>query len=121
VLLPRAQWQAIEADLLRAGFTLKDLGKRVTWRAVLAFVKRAPQDSAVYREMVGEDAVWTLEAQLMALAVDVLNIANFQRGSGKGTKPKPLERPGVRPKGREVYGDRSDAVSPAEFRSFWDG
>jgi hypothetical protein len=41
----------------------------------------------------GHDSGWSVEAQLMALAVDALNGANWQRGDGKGSKPRPIDRP----------------------------
>ena len=41
----------------------------------------------------GHDAGWSVEAQLMAFAVDALNGANWQRSGGKGSKPKPIDRP----------------------------
>jgi hypothetical protein len=42
----------------------------------------------------GYDVAWTDEAHLAALAVDVAQIANWQRGGGKKTDmPKPLPRP----------------------------
>jgi hypothetical protein len=42
---------------------------------------------------MGSDAGWSVEAQLMAQAVDALNGANWQRGGGKGSKPPPVDRP----------------------------
>lgn len=42
-----------------------------------------------------QGAGWGITEHLLAASVDVLQGANWQRGGGKGTKPKPLPRPGV--------------------------
>lgn len=42
---------------------------------------------------LGEDRAWTVEAHLMASAVDALHGANWQRGDGKSKKPDPIPRP----------------------------
>lgn len=42
---------------------------------------------------LGLDSGWSVEAQLTALALDALNGANWQRGGGKGSQPKPVDRP----------------------------
>ncbi len=36
---------------------------------------------------------WTVEAYLLAETVDALHNANWQRGGGRGSRPKPVERP----------------------------
>lgn len=47
---------------------------------------------------MGDEANWTLEAQLQAAIADALNVANWQRGSGKKADyPDPIARPGVNP------------------------
>ena len=43
---------------------------------------------------LGSDGSWTPGEHLAATAIDVLQIANWQRGGGKGEKPKRLTRPG---------------------------
>jgi hypothetical protein len=66
----------------------------------------------------GKDSIWTLEAQLLALIGDILNVANYQRGGGKGQKPKPLERPGVKPEVKTTWG--GTAVTAKSFDAWWD-
>lgn len=51
-----------------------------------------PPGAALWRAM-GHDAAWPIEAHIAAYQVDVLNLANWQRGGGKGPKPKPYPRP----------------------------
>lgn len=56
-----------------------------------------PRDSATFRSVDPDGATWGLEAHLLALAIDVLNIGNWQRTGKKGTpRPKPVQRPGVK-------------------------
>lgn len=46
----------------------------------------------------GYDAAWTDEAHMAANLFDVLQLANWQRGGGKGDKPAPVRRPGEKSK-----------------------
>lgn len=115
--LSRKQWDALEADLLRAGFTMADLGERVSWRGVIMFARHAGPGQSLYHVTNGPDSAWTLEAQIMALVVDVLNVANYQRGGGKGQRPKPLQRPGVRKDETQKFG--GEAIDAASFDEMW--
>lgn len=68
--------------------------------------------------MYGEDAVWTVDRHLAALAVDQLAVANWQRGAGKKKDyPKPIPRPGSDRRTRT--GDASK-VTPAQARELLD-
>ena len=42
---------------------------------------------------VGTDAAWSAETHMLANLVDLTVWANYQRGGGEGTKPKPIPRP----------------------------
>lgn len=54
-----------------------------------------PADNALARA-VDVSAAWTLDQHLLALAVDALRAANWQRGGdAKAPRPEPIERPGV--------------------------
>ncbi|WP_406083113.1 hypothetical protein OHA01_26390 [Micromonospora zamorensis] len=46
--------------------------------------------------MHGEAGRWSTADHLLASAVELLAGANWQRGGGKGGKPKPLPRPDAR-------------------------
>jgi hypothetical protein len=61
------------------------------------FLRWLPDGSAFRRSFVGEEmATWTLDRQLAAMAVDALQVSNWQRGSGKRSEyPKPIDRPGA--------------------------
>lgn len=58
--------------------------------ANLAF--HLPHGSEVFRAL-GLDESWTTGEHLAALIADQLAAANWQRGGGKGTRPKPILRP----------------------------
>lgn len=51
-----------------------------------------PHGAAVWLAQ-GHDAGWSVEAQLLAEAVDALHGANWQRGGSKGAQPPPIDRP----------------------------
>lgn len=58
-------------------------------------IRHLPAESAT-RRVLDETSPWGLPEQLLAAAVDALQAANWQRQGGKGTRPKPIPRPGVR-------------------------
>ena len=54
-----------------------------------------PPDSPLMIHASKGDSVWQLEHQLLAGIYDATAAGNWQRGGGKGRKPKPVKRPGV--------------------------
>lgn len=60
------------------------------------FLNNLPSDSAFQRSLAGDAGLWTTTDYLLASVVDFLAQANWQRGGGKGQRPKPIERPGTR-------------------------
>ena len=90
--------------------------KRLSWVDLAAFIQHAPQGSAVFRAVAGDSAPWGLSEQLLASVLDVLNMANWQRGGNKNApRPKPVKRPGGK---NQKFG--KDAVKLADFKSWWD-
>lgn len=59
-------------------------------------VEYLPRESAYARE-VHPTTEWSAAEYLLASTVDLLSSANWQRGGGKGKRPKPLPRPGEKP------------------------
>lgn len=93
------QQEAIEYDLIVMGLRLDWLGtERLSWRDLHVIVQNLPRESALARAMHGKDVLWGLSEHLLAEAIDVLALANWQRSNaGKrtpGPKPKPIPRPG---------------------------
>ena len=85
---------ALEADFQRVyGIDLVDLYRgNLTPRKAQVLAFNLPPGALTWQEM-GSDNAWTVTDHLLADAVDALNGANFQRGGGKGEKPKPVPRP----------------------------
>lgn len=75
-----------------------------------------PPDAATRRALDPENAGWGITEQLMAASVDALRGANWQRGGGKGSRPKPVPRPGIR-KARTEHHGRVDRP-PAEVAAY---
>lgn len=71
-----------------------------TWGDLEVVLEQLGPESAYVRAVHGDEAMWGLPEHLMALAIDALNVANWQR-SADGAKgrnyPKPIPRPGVGP------------------------
>lgn len=107
------------------GLRLDDLGtERLTWRDLLVVVQHRPQDSALARALDGDEAVWSLTDHLLAITIDVLNIANWQRenaGKGKGQsptrKPKRMPRPGVQDDTQKIG---AEPIPIKDFDAWWD-
>lgn len=70
-------------------------------------LRRLPASSAYARDTLGDAALWTLESHLLAVVVDALATANWQRG-GKGPRPRPVPRPGVKQPGIRYGGTPID-------------
>lgn len=65
-------------------------------RQLLVWLRQLPDDSAVARSQDPEAAEWGAAEHLLAGVFDALQMGNWQRGEGKGQRPSPLPRPGVK-------------------------
>lgn len=90
---------AITYDLLtKTHFTLEDVGSRLSWSALHAFIKNLDTDSALARDM-NKSTGWenTLTTnQILADIYDMLQAINANLvmvGGGKHKKIKPYPRP----------------------------
>ena len=90
----RDHGEAVEADLQRVyNIDLRDLvSGALSWRRLRVLTEA----------MYGDTARWGPTEHLLASAVDTLRSANWQRGQGKGKRPKPVTRPGRRPGHRRI-------------------
>jgi hypothetical protein len=77
----------------------------VSWQELHNFIRNPARDSAYVRVALGQDNEWALLAQLVAGVHDRLAEANWQRGGGKGKRPRPIPRPGVDGKSERQFGD----------------
>jgi hypothetical protein len=57
-------------------------------------VRHLPRESSTHQKLAGDGAQWGVTEHLLALMADSLRAANWQRGGGKGQRPRPLPRPG---------------------------
>lgn len=120
--LPREQWQAIESDLLDKGLAVSDLfNGRLTWRALAAMVAHSRRDTALMRTVYEEQVAWGPTEQLLADAVDALNLQTWLASDTKKSKrPKPIKRPGVaEEQPTQTFGSRESAVPQSEFWAIW--
>lgn len=61
-----------------------------------SLLEQLPWDSATVRSIHGEIAIWGSVEHLLAMAVDALRMANWQRSSDKKIpRPEPIPRPGT--------------------------
>lgn len=88
--------EAVTYDLAVLGIDLRDLGTDVLpWWRLAAILQNLPLSSATARAVHGEKTEWSAAEHLLASILDVLQVANWQRGGGKGSRPQPTKRPGV--------------------------
>lgn len=69
-------------------------------RLFVELVVDLPEDSCLRAAVQGgsDHRVWTTQTHLLASIIEVLQAANYQRGGGKGQKPKAIVRPKVKKK-----------------------
>lgn len=91
----REHGEAIEFDLISRGFTRRDIGSRLTWRELVAFLRWMPPtaESAYYRSKKPNSWWVTPELQLLAGVLYAVEGANWQRGGCQGKAPKPVKFP----------------------------
>lgn len=101
------------------GLRLRHVGSfDFTWGDFRDFVIHSKNGSALALSQHGEQVLWKLTDHLLAVIADALHGANWQRGGGKGLKPKPLPRPGMEESAASVG---SDPIPISEFDKWWNG
>ncbi|KZM68362.1 DUF5361 domain-containing protein [Nocardia terpenica] len=90
---------AVEADLIRTGLRLRDVGTDTfDWRDLLVLVRQAPRDSALMAAAHPEAARWGQSEFLLAELVDLTALllwAKTTDGAKNRNRPRPYPRPGV--------------------------
>lgn len=81
--------------MTKAGLRLADIGERFTWNDFRDFVYNLPptQDSAFYRANHPQSWWWTPELDFIGAVLTATQWGNWQRGGGKGDKPRQVQRP----------------------------
>lgn len=80
-------------------------------------IEHTPRQSALGRSFLGEAANWDVAEYLAAAILDGINSGNWQRGGGKGSRPKKVERPGTKQEGQRVG---AEPIPIKDFDSWWD-
>lgn len=123
-MMPAAYLDALEADLVAAGWSWDDVPYRLPWRAVLAFAEHPRPNSALRAATRPEDAAWADPAFLAFL----ISRVEFQARQGnwmqskdaqrRTNKPKPIPTPwDVKDANRHVIG--AGAIPASEWDDFW--
>ena len=87
------------------GLRLRDVWDEdvdLTLMDLLDLVEHATPDMAIYRA-INTDHEWTLANQLQALLIDFHQQKAWVEGGKKGSRPKPIPRPGVSGKSEKKY------------------
>jgi len=87
--------EAIESDLIQVGLRVRDIGYELTWPEFKAFINNLEPSprSALYRAQYPKSWWWTPEMDFLAAIAHAVQSANWQRGGGRGPRPKPMKRP----------------------------
>ncbi|SDQ04794.1 hypothetical protein [Leucobacter chromiiresistens] len=110
---------AIEYDLLNAGYSLDDLGHSLSWRHLWVLTRRwqTLPGTATCAAVQGREH-WGVAEQLLAEIIDLLNIGNWQRAGRKhAAKPKRFPRPWEKAKAQKLG---SDPIPVSKFSDWWD-
>ena len=109
---------ALEADLIRSGLRLRDVGsKKFTWRDLQVFVSEMPRECALFRAMHPELYPWDNGNMLLADIADGINWlvwAKTKDGQKNRKHPQPIPRPGVEAK--QVKRTKGEAIPIDQFR-----
>jgi hypothetical protein len=73
----------------------------LTPRQLTVYLRHLPLNSPLGVAVQGDAARWGKAEYLLATVIDVLQGGNWQRGGGKGAKPKPVKRPDPRAEQRK--------------------
>lgn len=89
--------EAVAYEVMTAGMRLRDLGSEtLTWSDLATLLYYPRERGPLYRAVLGDRAEWDHHAQLLAIIIDMLAGANWQRSGGKEQdRPEPYPRPGV--------------------------
>lgn len=84
--------------MTKAGLRLSDIGDVLPWTDLRDFITHMPFDSALYRERHPQSWWWTPELDFLGAVLTAIQWGNWQRGGGKGDKPKQVQRPVDKPR-----------------------
>lgn len=97
---------------------MDDLGVSLSWRDLWVLVMRWQRTpgTALCEAVHGER--WSVEGQLLAHVIDLLEVGNWQRmGKKSAPKPKKFPRPWEKSKAQRIG---RDPIPWSEFDDWWD-
>ena len=109
---------AIESHLISLGLRLRDLGSEdMGWTDLYNILHYPGPGSPLVTALTKG---WGVQEELLATATELLAGGNWQRGGGKGSKPKRLVRPygDGKESDSKVYG--KDPIPMGEFDTWWE-
>lgn len=123
----REEWDALEADMAAAGWTLSDVPGRVSWRAVIQMFRHARAGSALFRAVHGDSAVYSQETHAIVTLTETIEEFMWlfrtskidPRKQAVPPRPKKHPRPGIDvvdpDAGEKLTGKPMDKADWAEF------
>lgn len=89
--------------MTKTGWRLSDIGPSFTWLDLRDFVNHLPPtgESALYRNRHPQSWWWTPEIDFIGAVLTAIQWGNWQRGGGRGDKPRQVQRPLDKPKAAE--------------------
>jgi len=110
-------YEAINYDLLtRTGYSLDDVGGRLSWSALYSFVKNLDSASALAREL-GKSTGWETILKTNAILADIYDLLAVIASGKRIKNAKPYPRPG-----KENYTVRKigkDPMTPEDLRKWY--
>lgn len=113
--------------MLKIGYTLNDVGDRLTWLDVADIIEHSPQDSALTRVLLDDDDMyaWINNRGLQSVLADLIDTLQMfmyvyvsANSKHKPKQPKPYKRPWQQDNSStRKFGKK--AVSIDEFNNFW--
>lgn len=97
-----------------------DVPEILSWSDLRDILTHQPLDSALGREMYPDEALWDLDAQLLAAIADGIRHGNWMQSKDghRGTnRPKPIPRPGV--KSDKKYGGKAESIETIKAWLGW--
>jgi hypothetical protein len=113
--------KALECDLLCKGYELKDVGRSLSWDALLSFISNLGPDSYVAKEMEPELHDWTTTFKTNKILADIYDMlaminANLVAFGSKKQAKKPKPYPRLKHNG-DKYG--KEPVAPVQLRKMF--
>ena len=114
-------YKALECDLMRCGYELKDVGRSLSWGALHSFMYSLGAESFVAKEVEPELHDWTTTLKtnkILADIYDVLSMINANLVAYGSKKPfkKPKTYPRLKPGGEKVG---KEPVAPVQLRNMF--